>query len=463
MFSKSKYITRRQHLIDQLSSGIILLPGNGRVPMNYPGNPYPFRQDSHFLYYFGIDIPNLVGTIDVDSGESYLFGDELTLDELIWVGEYPALSELAERSGVSKLFPMVRLESYLSKALQLKRKIHYLPPYRCDRLLQITQWLSLMPDEVKEQVSSELIAAIVSQRSIKDDDELNEIEITLNQVTSEMFLTGLKMCETGTRESEIAAAIESIAKSKGCQLAFPSICSVNGHYLHNESYGNTLQTGQLLLVDAGCESRLHYATDLTRVFPVSKTFTPQQAEIYQLVLDMQHAAMQAMRPGVTYLSVHKLACKVLVEGLKSIGLMAGDTEEIVEVGAHALFFPHGLGHLMGLDVHDMEDLGEQNTGYDEQVQRSQVFGTRFLRYGKMLKEGLVLTVEPGIYFIPLLIDQWKKEGKFEQYIHYAKLESYLAFGGIRIEDDVVITADGCRLLGNPIPKTIAEIELLKMP
>lgn len=462
MFSRDKYVSRRNQLVEQLASGIILLPANSRVPMNYAGNPYPFRQDSHFLYYFGIDLPDVVGVIDVDSGESYLFGDDLSLDDLIWIGEYPALNDLAQKSGVSKVFPRVRLENYLTAAMQLKRQIHYLPPYRCDRLLQLSEWLAIAPQEVKDQASSDLIAAIVSQRSVKDLDELNEIELTINQATSEMFLMALRMSEPGRREAEIAAAIESIAKAQGCQLAFPSICSFNGHYLHNESYANILQEGQLLLVDAGAESHMHYATDLTRVYPVSQTFSTQQAEIYQLVLEMQSEAMSMMRPGITYLSVHKHACQVLVEGLKGLGLMSGNTEEIVEQGAHALFFPHGLGHLMGLDVHDMEDLGEQNTGYDAQIQRSEVFGTRFLRYGKVLKEGLVLTVEPGIYFIPLLIEQWKKEGKFSQYIHYDRLLPYLQFGGIRIEDDVVITADGCRVLGNPVPKTIAEIELLKM-
>ncbi|MEJ5265946.1 MAG: aminopeptidase P family protein [Bacteroidales bacterium] len=463
MFSAEKYVGRRKQLIEQLSSGIVLLPGNNRVPMNYAGNPYPFRQDSHFLYYFGIDLPDLVGVVDVDSGECYIFGDELSLDDLIWVGEYPALADLAQKSGVSKLFPKVRLENYLATAMQLKRPIHYLPPYRSDRLLQLSEWLSLTPQEVKQQISSDLIGAVVSQRSIKDVDEINEIELTINQITSEMFLTALHLCEPGKRESEIAAAIENIAKAQGSQLAFPSICSVNGHYLHNESYANTLQEGQLLLVDAGCESRLHYATDLTRVFPVAKTFSAQQAEIYQLVLEMQRKALEMIRPGITYLSVHKQACKVMVEGFKALGLMSGDTDEIVEQGAHALFFPHGLGHLLGLDVHDMEDLGEQNTGYDENIKRSEVFGTRFLRYGKALKEGLVLTVEPGIYFIPLLIEQWKKEGKFKQYIHYERLIPYLNFGGIRIEDDIVVTSQGCRVLGNPVPKTIAEIELLKMP
>ncbi|MCX7986890.1 MAG: aminopeptidase P family protein [Bacteroidales bacterium] len=463
MFSKEKYLNRRKYLIEQLPSGIVLLPGNERVPMNYAGNAYPFRQDSHFLYYFGIDMPGLTGVIDVDSGESYLFGDEVTLDELIWVGEYPSLAEMSEKSGVSKFFPKMRLENYLATALQLKRTIHYLPPYRADRLLQLSQWLSFTPAEVKEHASDELISVIVNQRSVKDADELNEIELTINQVTSEMFLTALRMSEPGIKESEIVAAIEHIAKAHGCRQSFIPICSVNGHYLHNESYANILREGQLLLVDAGSESKMHYATDLTRVFPVAKTFTTQQAEIYQLVLDMQMAALQMMKPGITYFSVHMHACKVLVEGLKSLGLMNGDTDELVEQGAHALFFPHGLGHLMGLDVHDMEDLGEQNTGYDDEVSRSTVFGTRYLRYGKKLKEGLVLTVEPGIYFIPLLIQQWKKEEKFKQYIHYEQIERYLNFGGIRIEDDVVITNSGCRILGNPVPKTIAEIELLKMP
>ncbi len=462
MFSPSKYKNRRLQLIENIHSGIILLPGNSYEPINFPGNTYPFRQDSHFLYYFGINIPDIVGVIDVDSGEDYLFGNNLMVEDIVWTGEQLTLEELGLKSGVSKVFSMNRLESYLSKAIQLNRAIHFLPPYKCKKLLQLTEWLSLLPKEINENISKELISAIVQQRSIKDNEEINEIEEAINRVTSAMFLRALNICEPGIKESEILAQIISIAVAEQSGLAFQPICTVNGQFLHNNSYENVLTEGKLLLIDAGAESKNYYASDITRVFPVSKRFNEQQSEIYQIVLKMQQNAISAMHPGVTYFSVHKLACKIMVEGLKALGLLHGNTEEIVESGAHALFFPHGLGHLLGLDVHDMEDLGENNTGYDNDIQRSEQFGTKYLRYAKTLKEGLVLTVEPGIYFIPALINLWKKEKKFSQFINYNVVEKFLHLGGIRIEDDVVITTNGCRILGNPIPKNIAEIELLKI-
>jgi Xaa-Pro aminopeptidase len=461
MFSKEKYNARRKQLIEQIQSGLILIFGNADSPINYRGNVYPFRQDSNFLYFFGIDVPGMVGLIDADSGEDFLFGTESTIDDEIWTGPVETLEEMGQKCGVQKTFSIFRLESYINKAIQLNRAIHYLPPYRGDRVLQLSDLLSISPAEVEEQYSKEMVSAIIQLRLIKDRDEVQEIEQTLDNVTSKMMLKALQICNSGVKESEIVAAIESISLSQGCYQAYQPICSVNGQYLHNESYKNILQEGQLLLLDAGSESPMHYATDITRTFPVSNALNTQQADIYSLVLDMQKTAFSLMKPGIKYLDVHLQICKVLAQGLVELGLMHGNIEEIVSEGAHAIFFPHGLGHLVGLDVHDMEDLGENNVGYNDQVKRSNKFGTQYLRYAKELMQGIIITVEPGIYFIPPLIEEWRKKKKFEQFINYQKLESYMNFGGIRIEDNAIISDDGCRILGKPIPKSIAEIESLK--
>ncbi len=461
LFSDQTYINRRKRLAEQIQSGIILIIGNRMVPRNYAANYYPFRQDSNFLYFFGLDIPGLIGLIDVDSGESFLFGYQPTIDDLIWEGPIETLDALGQKVGVERTFPLSRLESFIDKSIQLKRTIHFLPPYRTDRIVQLSELLSIPHEQVRSLASQELIHAVIQLRSVKNADEINEIEFALNQITSGIILKAIEMSKPGVKEYEIAAIAECIAKQYNCQLAYPPICTINGQYLHNESYSNTLESGKLLLLDVGSESQMHYASDITRTFPVDKQFTTQQAYIYNLVLAMMQTAFQHMKPGIPYMYVHYEACKTLTQGLIDLGLMKGDVNEIVEKGAHALFFPHGLGHLLGLDVHDMEDLGENNTGYDETITRSNQFGTKFLRYGKALQNGTVITVEPGIYFIPALIEQWKKEKAFETYICYDKLNDYLNFGGIRIEDNVLVTDGGVKILGNPIPKSIHEIELLK--
>jgi Xaa-Pro aminopeptidase len=461
LFSSEKYVTRRNALKKQINSGIVLIFGNNGAAMNYQTNCYPFRQDSNFLYLFGLDSPGLCGIIDVDSGEETLVGNEFSVDDLIWDGCTEKLEDKAKKIGVKKTLPVGSLGDIIRKSLSNGRKIHYLPSYRGDREIQISILLDIPVAKVKDQASSELIKAVIALRSFKDADEIEQIEFALNNITSKFYQNAIKMTNPGTKEQEILAMIESVALEQNCRLAYPAICTINGQYLHNESYDNTLQDGQLLLIDAGSESPMHYASDITRTYPVGKSFTTQQAEIYQLVLDMMQTAFTIIKPGIPYSYVHQKVTETLAKGLVSIGLMKGNAEEIVNKGAHALFFPHGLGHLLGLDVHDMEDLGENNTGYDGTYKRSTLFGTQFLRYGKELKPGLVHTVEPGIYFIPALIDLWQKERKFENFINFSKLDDYKKFGGIRVEDNVLVTEKGYRILGTPIPKTINEIETLK--
>jgi Xaa-Pro aminopeptidase len=458
LFSKQKYIDRRKALISKISGGIILLPGNQRSPVNYKSNVYRFRQDSNFLYFFGLDSEGLAGVIDADSGEEIIFGPVFTIDDLIWTGPLEKIEDRAEKVGVTKTMPGDSLKDYLQKALMRKRKIHYLPPYRGEKTILLSELLDKTVTDIESGFSPDLIHAVCSLRVTKDDDEVKEIETTLDNVTRQQHIMAMKNCRPGIKESLIAGMVEGFGLQQDCMLAFPVICSIHGEILHNESHENTLKNGQLMILDMGNESPMHYATDITRTTPVSGKFTQVQAEIYNLVLAMMDSALKLMKPGVSYAFVHQKASETLAKGLTEIGLMKGDPEEIVASGAHALFFPHGLGHLMGLDVHDMEDLGEDNIGYDAEHKRSTQFGTAFLRFGRKLENGIILTVEPGIYFIPTLIDLWKSEKKYESFINYNTLHNYMNFGGIRVEDDVLITSTGNRILGNPIPKTIAEVE-----
>ncbi|UCH14192.1 MAG: aminopeptidase P family protein [Bacteroidales bacterium] len=458
LFSKQKYADRRRVLMSKISGGIIFLPGNHRSPMNYKSNVYRFRQDSNFLYFFGLDSEGLAGIIDVDSGEEIIFGPVFTMDDLIWTGPLEKIEDRAEKAGIKKTLPTGNLKDYLQKASHEKRKVHYLPPYRGERTIWLSELLDKTVSEIENGFSQDLISAVCSLRIVKDDDEIQEIESTLENITRLQHIMAMKNCRRGIKESYIVGIVEGFGFQYDCMLAFPVICSVHGEILHNESHDNTLKDGQLMILDTGNESPMHYATDITRTTPVSGKFTRMQAEIYNLVLEMMNSAFKLMKPGISYSDVHKKASETLAKGLTDIGLMQGNPEEIVASGAHALFFPHGLGHQMGLDVHDMEDLGEDNIGYDNEHKRSTQFGTAFLRFGRKLEKGMILTVEPGIYFIPALIDLWKSEKKYESFINYSALNNYMNFGGIRIEDDVLITDTGNRILGKPIPKTIAEVE-----
>jgi len=459
MFDAKIYTQRRNTLKKQLRSGIALFLGNEESPMNYPDNPFHYRQDSSFLYFFGLDSPGLAGIVDADEDKDVIFGSDLDVEDIIWMGDLPKLKDRALEAGVGFTMPYNELDKILKTAFSKGRKIHFLPPYRMENKIRICQLLGLRESMVRTYASEALIKAVVEQRSIKIKAELDEIEKAQN-IAYEMHTTAMKMTKPGIYEYEIAGKIEGIAASMGGMIAFPIILTINGQTLHNHYHGNKLVAGRLLVNDSGAETSMHYASDITRTIPVSGKFTSKQKEIYNVVLDAQESAIKAIKPGYKNKNTHFVAVKRITKGLTEIGLMKGNIDDAVKAGAHALFMPHGLGHMMGLDVHDMEDLGENYVGYDEKTKRSDQFGLAYLRMAKELKPGHVLTVEPGIYFIPALIDKWKKEKKHLNFINYNKVDQYRDFGGIRIEDNVVVTKTGFRVIGKTIPKTIEDIEAI---
>jgi len=461
MFESKVYTARRRRLRSLMSSGIILMPGNPEAAMNYPANTYHYRQDSNFLYYFGLDHPDFAGVMDIDNGQDIIFGNDVDMDDIIWMGPQPSVKDQAAKAGVSETQPLAKLEPFIREAVAKGRKVHIVRPYRGEVLIWLENLLGVHHSQIKNFISDELIRGIVTMRSIKEDVEIEELEKAID-VAYLMHTTGMKMAMPGVIEQQIAGTIEGIALSHYGPVSFPVILSIDGQTLHNHYHGNTLKEGRMLVIDAGCESALHYASDITRTVPVGLKFSQRQKEIYEIVLKANMDTIKAIRPGIQYKEIHLLAARTIANGLKELGLMKGDMDEAVARGAHALFFPHGLGHMLGLDVHDMEGLGENNVGYDPTISRSDQFGLAFLRLARKLEPGFVLTDEPGIYFIPALIDQWKGENIFTEFINYEKVETYKDFGGIRIEDDVLVTSDGYRVLGKPIPKTVAEVEGLRL-
>ncbi|HNW33937.1 MAG TPA: aminopeptidase P family protein, partial [Candidatus Ozemobacteraceae bacterium] len=413
--------------------------------------------DSSFLYYWGLDEPGLFAIIDLDLGREIIFGDDRTLDDEIWMGPCVSLSERAAEAGVTEREPAASLDGYLASALCAHRPIRFLPQYLADTNLRLQHHLGIEPRSLNQYASEEFIRAVVAQRLIKSEAEVAEIESAL-EVSSDMYATALRLIRPEMVEQELVGAVEGAVLAAGSRTSFPTILSVRGETLHNHCHANRMRAGDLLLIDSGAESPLHYASDITRTVPVSGRFEPRQKEIYEIVLAAQMKAIELMQPGVSFRDIHLGAATVIAEGLTGLGLMRGDPAAAVAAGAHALFFPHGLGHALGLDVHDMEGLGEKFVGYDGEFMRSDVFGLAYLRFAKRLQPGHVLTVEPGIYFIPSLIAAWKKERKHSRFIDYAAVERYGGFGGIRIEDDVLVTPDGHRVLGPAIPKTVSEIE-----
>lgn len=460
MFSTETYIQRRQQLQQNLQSGVILLLGNEDSPMNYLDNAYPFRQDSTFLYYFGLELHHLAAIIDLDEGTTTIFGDELSIDYIVWMGAQPTIVELAAKVGVNQTMPYHKIEEQLQVARSSGRSIHFLPPYRAENSIKLSQWLDIPIEALQNRASVDLIKAVVNQRSIKSMEEVQEMEKAVN-ITKIMHRTVMQRAEAGMKEIELRGVLEGIAISHGGYPAYSTILTINGQTLHNHFYGNTLQSGQLLLGDFGAATTRHYCGDITRTSPVDKAFTTKQKDIYNLVLQAELKGIELVQPGVRYLDIHLEVAKLIAEGLKTLGLMKGDVEEAVMQGAHALFFPHGLGHMLGLDVHDMEDLGENYVGYEEDLERSKQFGLKSLRLARTLHPGFTLTVEPGIYFIPQLIDLWQSEGKYKDFINYDKVNEYCDFGGIRIEDNVVVTQNGCRVLGDLISKTVEDVEAIR--
>ena len=438
---------------------MIFFPGNQEVSFNYPANTYAFRQDSNFLYFFGLDQPDLAGVMDLDSGKDILFGNDVEIDDIIWMGQQPSMKERGNQIGVEEALPMNKLEETLRGAIAAGRTVHFLPPYRGETIIQISELLGYPLAEIRNQPSDQLIRGVVKLRMKKDQLEIQEME-NMVDVAWLMHTTAMKMARPGTLEKEIAGTIEGIALSQACGVSFPVILTINGQTLHNHYHGNILVPERMLVIDAGAESEYHYASDITRTVPVGGEFSQRQKEIYDIVLAANMAAIKAVKPGVFFRDIHLLTAREITRGLTALGIMKGDVDEAVGNGAHTMFFPHGLGHPIGLDVHDLEGLGENVVGYDQEIQRSKEFGLGFLRFGRKLQEHFVMTIEPGIYFIPELIDIWKTERKHTDFINYDVVESYKDFGGIRIEDDVLVTAKGSRVLGKPIPKTVDEIEAI---
>ncbi len=457
MFSKSTYIERRDTLKKRVGSGVLLFLGNDELGLNYADNTFRYRQDSTFLYYFGISQAGLAAIIDIDNDREIVFGDELTIDSIVWMGPLPTLHEKCETVGISDVRPETSLAPYLAKAAKDGRTIHHLPPYRPEHKLKLVDLLGIVP--ARQEGSVPFIRAVVAQRNIKTVEEIAEIEKACD-ITADMHLEAMRVIRPGMHEYEVTAAMDYIAESNNCELSFATIATVNGQTLHNHYHGNLIKPGDLFLIDAGAELESGYCGDMSSTIPADKRFTTSQREVYEIQNRMHLAAVDALRPGIPYMEVYDIAARVMVEGMKGLGLMKGDTAEAVREGAHALFFPHGLGHMMGLDVHDMENLGEIWVGYDGQPKSTQ-FGRKSQRLASQLKPGYVLTVEPGIYFIPELIDLWRGLGKFTDFINYAAVEAYRDFGGIRNEEDYLITENGARRLGKKIPLTPDEVEAMR--
>lgn len=458
MFTAETYIKRREALRNKVQSGIILILGNVEAPANYPDNTYKFRQDSSFLYFFGQSHPGYAGIMDIESGEDIFFGTDVDIDDIIWMGPQPSIKELAAQVGVQKSQPFCQLKEVVGKAIAQGRKVHFLPPYRYANMMLLEELMGIKASAVKKYASVELIKAVVNLRAVKEACEIEELDLACD-IGYEMHTAAMRLCKPGVSEQYITGVLEGIAASYGSMVSFPVILTQHGETLHNHDHSHSLELGRMMLTDCGAERLSNYCSDHTRTVPVGGKFEGRQKDIYNIVLACHDKALDITCPGITYKEVHLEVCKVLAQGLKDLGLMKGNVDEAVAAGAHALFLPHGLGHMMGLDVHDMEDLGQIYVGYDDEVRPSTQFGLASLRMGRRLKEGYVMTDEPGCYFIPALIDQWRAEKKHTDFINYDAIESFKDFGGIRLEDDILITPEGSRFLGEKkIPITIEEVE-----
>lgn len=448
MFDKATYVNRRAKLKELVKSGIIILFGNNESPCNFPANGYyPFRQDSSFLYYFGLNRDGLVGVIDIDNDIETLVGNDIDIEDIVWYGSVDSVHDMAESVGVKNTAPMKSLKTICNDAMRQKRRIHFLPPYRHDIKIQIFDLLGIHPVQQKEAASMDFIKAIVKMRSTKEAQEIEELE-RASVIGYKMHTTAMRLVKPGLTEKFVAGQVDGTANSYGAMVSFPTIFSQHGEIMHGSPSMAELESGRLVLCDCGGETINNYCSDHTRTFPVNGKFTQRQLEIYSIVEACHDYALDVAKPGVKYMDVHFAVCRLMTERLKELGLMKGDTDEAVAAGAHAMFLPHGLGHMMGMDVHDMENFDQINVGFDEETRpRLDQFGTNCLRMGRRLEEGFVVTDEPGIYFIPALIDDWKASGHCAEFLNFDKIETYKDFGGIRIEDDILITKDGCRFLG----------------
>ncbi len=458
MFSASTYAARRATLRSKIGGGLVLLPGNPLTPNNYPNNAYYFRQDSSFRYFFGLNVPAVAGVIDADSGEEALYGDDFTVEDIVWTGPQPTLRELGAGAGVAATFPMAELAGRLRKAIAQGRRIHFLPPYRGETKLQLAELLGIAPALLHDYKSVELMLAVAEMRETKSAEEIGAMERAF-AIGYEMHTTAMRMCRPGVVEREIAGAIEGIAKSKGQGVSFPSIVTQHGETLHNLCADGVLEEGRLLLCDAGAESVEGYCSDHTRTYPVGGRFTPRQRAMYEIVLAAHDRVARIVKPGMMYTEVHEAAYETLAEGLLAEGLLKGTAADAVASGALTMFMPHGLGHGLGMDVHDCEAMGERSFDFASIAGRAAESATCIYRAAWRLRPGTVLTDEPGLYFIPALIDKCRAEGRYAGIVDYDALEAYRDFGGIRIEDDLLVTDEGCRMLGDRrLPVTVEELE-----
>ena len=459
LFSSKTYIERRRVLKESLQTGLVLLIGHEESPMNFKDNPYRFRQDSTFLYYFGISNASLVGVIDIDQDKDIIFGNENSIDDIVFMGAMPTLKERAGLCGITDTRAYSQLNNYIKKAINQKQQIHVIPLYRAESKIKLMELTGVMPKYAEKSVSIDLVNAIIKQREFKTEEEIGQIEQAVN-VTVDMHVAAMTIARPGKTEAEVAAEVNRVALAANGNISFPTIATVNGQILHNHSHQNSIKEGDLFLLDAGYENEMCYAGDLSSTFPISKTFTSKQKDIYNISLEAHKASINALGVGIPFRNAHIAAAKVITEGMKNLGVLKGNTDDIVETGAYAMFFQCGVGHMMGLDIHDMENYGETHVGYEGKP-KSTMFGYKSLRLSKPLYPGHVFTIEPGIYFIPELIDLWEGEGKFKEYINYNKLQSYRNFGGVRNEENLVMKTDGAKILGKKKPITVEEVEAIR--
>ncbi len=444
MFAKEVYERRRKTLLDKFAAegckGIVLFIGNVEAPAQYKDNCYKWRQDSSWLYYFGLDDPRFAAIMDIETGEETIYADDVEIGDIIWMGPQPSIRSKAESVGVAHSAPYDDVCKAVGKAISAGRKVHFLPPSRYYNTMMLNSLTgSATPSEA-------LIKAVISMRLIKEPCEIEQLD-DAGALGQEMHTIARDSIVPGIIEQEIVGKMEGVTLSKGWGVSFPTILTQHGETLHNHLHDKIIEPGKLMVIDAGAENNMHYASDYTRTYPTSGKFTTKQREVYQIVCDTNNYAFSLTRPGITYREVHLAAARKMLEGLSALGLVKGDLDEMTAAGVCGLFQPHGLGHNMGMDVHDMEDLGENLVGYDPDQTRSSQLGLGSLRMARRLRPGHVITDEPGIYFIPALIEQWKKEGTNSQFVNFKALESYYDFGGIRLEDDVLVTEDGARRLG----------------
>ena len=453
MFSKDVYARRRQTLVAKMADsaaegkrGIALFIGNTEAPAQYKDNCYKFRQDSTWLYFFGIDQPLYAAMIDLDNGNETVFANDVEIGDIIWMGPQPSVASVAASVGVEKSAPYTDLNAAVAKVLAEGRPVHFVKPSRYYNTMKIASLLGCGTDEVAGRFSLALTKAIISMRLVKEDCEIEAIDDACN-LGYEMHTVARNSIVPGIIEQEIVGKMDGVTLSKGWGVSFPTILTQHGETLHNHLHDKIIEPGKLMVIDAGAESNVHYASDFTRTYPTSGKFTAKQREIYQIVCDCNEFAFSMTRPGISYREVHLKTMHLMLEELRALDIVRGDVQDMVEAGIAGLFMPHGLGHNMGLDVHDMEDYGENYVGYDDDQSRSPQLGLGSLRMARKLVPGNVITDEPGIYFIPALIEKWKSEKTDQGFVNYSKLESYYDFGGIRLEDDVLVTADGARRLG----------------